>query len=378
MFVCSTFTLALCSYYFAFVLSNMSLFQSDQAEFEEIEQRLRRLNTADRRRTLDRLQARLSAGEDGFSHRDSSAHVNPTTVVVEQSDKKLPPFSGADKVSNGEVSFKRWLRAAERVRDDDSLSFIKRRQVILKSLRGEADDIADQYKNDSAADIIDVLEKKYGGTIDGEDLLLQFYQCVQTDSQSASEYLSKLFVDLGEVVKHSGLHMGDMSRVLLKQFIRNTTDEDLLLKLRLEDKVDDPPNFPDLISAIRREESRRTERRLRQKKAKSQGTTVASVSQVQPDQTSEVIRLQQRVAELEEATVYVEPPQPDGEVARLQQRVAMLEQRLSQVNRYIFCYRCGQDAHKATECNNPANESLVQQKVNDRRKRQQQQRLNMK
>ena len=183
--------------------------------------------------------------------------------------------------------------------------------------------------------------------------------------------MSKLFVELGEVVKHGGLGIGDMSRVLLKQFIRNTTDEDMLLKLRLDDKLSDPPAFPDFIASVRKEESRRTERRLRQKKsARSQAASVEQVEEPDP----EVIRLQKRVAELEAAAVNkveVQQPQPEGEVAHLQQRVAMLEQRLAQVNRSVFCYRCGEDGHKATVCNNKPNEGLVQQKVSERRRKNQ-------
>ena len=38
-----------------------------------------------------------------------------------------------------------------------------------------------------------------------------------------------------------------MAKALLKQFIRGTTDKEMLTKLRLEDKVDRLPPFPILL-----------------------------------------------------------------------------------------------------------------------------------
>ena len=57
--------------------------------------------------------------------------------------------------------------------------------------------------------------------------------------------------------------------------------------------------------------------------------------------------------------------EPQG-YAVLQQRIAQLEQ-VRNVN--IFCYRCGQDSHMATECEKPPNKTLVQEKVEARRRR---------
>ena len=63
-------------------------------------------------------------------------------------------------------------------------------------------------------------------------------------------------------MKAEWLELAQMPKVLLKQFIRGTTDDEMVNKLKLEDRLENPPEFPDLIGSIHREESKRTECRL--------------------------------------------------------------------------------------------------------------------
>ena len=212
---------------------------------------------------------------------------------------------------------------------------------------------------------MDVLDKKYGGTVEGDDLLIEFYQILQSKDQTASDYLSDLFVELGEVVKFGGITMAQMPKVLLKQFNRGTTDDEMLTKLRLEEKIDQPPQFPDLIRSIRREESKRTERKLRHRKQVRSQAAIAKPEGEDPEMT----RLRQRVTELETAATAVSAgpamPEPPTEMVQLQQRMATLERKFSTGRRRdFFCFRCGEDnSHKATECQNPPNRKLVEEKM---------------
>ena len=93
---------------------------------------------------------------------------------------------------------------------------------------------------------------------------------------------------------------------------------------------------------------------------------------------AEVTHLQQWLAELKTAAAQweAEPdPQPQSEIVRLEHHVADLEGKFKVRGRNIFCYRCGEDAHMATECVNPPNKKFVQEKV-DARKICRQQQLN--
>ena len=304
--------------------------------------------------------------------RTNSSNVKQV-VQIDQSDKKLPRFSGAEKPAQGEVTHKRWHRAATRLVDDQSIPEEQKKRCLFKSLLGTADDVADQYRDETASQIVFVLEQQYGDAIDGDELLAQFYNMMQDDKQSASDYLSSLFVELGEVVKKGGANAVDMTKLLLQQFNRGTTDYDLLVKLRLEDQqtIDNPPNFPALIGNIRKEECKRTERRLRHKRnLRSQAAVVPPRTEVKvvPEPSVDVVRLQKRIAELEAAESPRQEPQSESEVVQLlQNRVAELERKVKVS--YRFCYRCGDDSHIATDCNSPPNKVLVQQKVDARRKR---------
>ena len=366
----------------------LSLPETDP-DFDELKRRLDALSSQDRRRTLGRLSLLYDEdkGNDSLGSLDHSnvterrSQAVPQQVVFEQSDKKLPRFSGAEKPAHGEVTYRRWQRAAERLVDEESVTEEQAKKAILRSLQGEADDIIELHRKKSVADILDVLDKNYCSTIDGDDLLVEFYQIFQADKQSASDYLSHLFIELGDVVKFKGIKVDDMPKVLLKQFIRGTSDEDMLNKLRLEDKLANPPQFPDLISSVRREESKRTQRRLCLKKqAKVHAATVTSN---EPTVDPEKVRLQERLAELEAVVASSSTPPPestvtpspqDQEYVLLQQRVASLEKKVR--NNSVFCYRCGEDFHVATECENAPNKKLVHEKVEARRRRSQN--LNMK
>lgn len=279
-------------------------------------------------------------------------------MTVEPSTRKLRNFSGADKLGNGEIDFKHWKRAALRIKEDGEISEAHKKRIVLQSLQGKAEDAIDLHRDQDVDVILEMLDKMFGSVADGSDLLADYYQMFQQENQLASEYLSNLFVHLSEVIKCDTLPMSELPKAILQQFIRGISDEELLNKLRLEENIASPPNFPDLLAAVRREESRRTERRLRHRKnAKARAMTLVEQSsaevnngkQVQPVKTAEVVQLQQRVKELE-------------------QQMSNMSQGKIGVRRG-FCYRCGQDGHYASECDNKANRSLVEEKAKARRQR---------
>ena len=148
---------------------------------------------------------------------------------------------------------------------------------------------------------------------------------------------------------------------LVRQFKRGTTDEGMLLKLRLDDLHPGAMDYPSLIARVRREEGRRTERRLRLRKVRSNtlSTTpeVPEHSDVRPvnDASTEVEALRKRVAELE----------AQQDVNALAQRVKYLETSVCKSS--MFCFRCGKDGHVAYHCTNSPNKELVEEKRAARR-----------
>ena len=305
----------------------------EEKEFEELRRRFDALPTVgDRKRTFKRLSQMYFPHEDlpfteeetgktsvsqsldmsasgGHKPQTVTQTVQSTNVTVEDGSlKKLPRFSGAEKPSQGEVTYRKWRREAQRLIDDKSVKEEQKRRAVFRSLSGGADDIADINKSLSVSELIVLFDATYGCLIDGEELLIEFYDILQT-KQTASEYLSELYVELGEVIQYGGLPIESMNKALLKQFLRGCTDDDLLVKLRLDDKLLNPPSFAELIQVVRTEEVKRKARRLRLKKqAKVQSALVQ-----QPKVDPEVERLQQRLEQLEAtaaASVTVSPVAP--------------------------------------------------------------------
>ena len=387
-------------------------------EEEELLTRLRNLPQASRRRTMETLrgefhtnfprdlfqekpvftmESALKAGEDRRSTlyvpggergyqpdmQTAMGESHKPNIYVDTQVKKIKSFSGKKKPCNGELDYRHWRRSAVRVRDDTEMPESRKKKVIFDSLQGKADDIIDFHRDQTLSEIFSILDASFKYMVDGDDLLADYYQMIQEEKNPSSEFLSDLYIELVEVVKEEGATIGQMPRLLLKQFIRGCRDEDLIAKLRLENKISDPPAFPVLMADIRREEARRTERKLRLKRGMTLRTQAVTVSDAEVD--PELEALQKKVNKLESlcsnitanancanspanCTPAQETVSQDSEVAQIQHRLAKVEERLTKVrHQSLFCYRCGIDAHIATDCKHPPNKALVQLKMEQRK-----------
>ncbi len=320
--------------------------------FQEIRTKLQGLNDAAKGKAVRRISALFSPEMEG-DHAAGGSLQQATAIYIDRNESKLPRFSGAEKLGSGEVNFVKWHRAANRLLSDDSISDNTKKSIIFRSLTGLAEDIADLHRERTPAAIVDLVKVQFGGLCDGEDLLIAFHQHNQQPNESSTDYLSALFVELGEVLNSGGINSRDMPKLLLKQFIRGSSDEDLITKLRLDDRLDNPPAFPEFIGLVRKEESRRTEKRLRAKK-------LARSHQVAAAEETEVDKLRKEMAELK---LQLTSAQQATQTHQCQQ-VSTQPRTKS-----FFCFRCGGDAHYAFDCANPPNKQLVQQKSEEAKNR---------
>ena len=290
----------------------------------------------------------------------SQGHPSPQ-VLLDATPRKIKNFSGNSKPGPGEADYRHWRRAAQRILDDRDLSQNRKQTILLQSLTGTAEDCIDLMQNAAPEQILKLLDATFGSTNDGQELLIDYYQLNQGVNESTSEYLTRLYVKLCEVVTHEGLDMIQVPEELVRQFKRGTTDEDMLLKLRLDDLHPGATDYPSLIARVRREEGRRTERRLRLRKVRSNTLSatpdVTEHNDAKPltGTSSEVEALRKRVAELEAVQ----------DVSALAQRVKHLETRVCKSS--MFCFRCGKDGHVAYDCTNSPNKELVEEKRAARR-----------
>ena len=285
----------------------------------------------------------------------SQGHPSPQ-VLLDATPRKIKNFSGNSKLGPGEADYRHWRRAAQRILDDRDLSRNRKQTILLQSLTGTAEDCIDLMQNAAPEQILKLLDATFGSTNDGQELLIDYYQLNQGVNESTSEYLTRLYVKLCEVVTHEGLDMMQVPEELVRQFKRGTTDEDMLLKLRLDDLHPGAMDYPSLIARVRREEGRRTERRLRLRRVRSNTLSATpNVSEHNDDKpvtdtSTEVEALRKRVAELE----------AKQDVNVLAQRVKHLETSVCKST--MFCFRCGKDGHVAYDCTNSPNKELVEEK----------------
>lgn len=356
------------------------------SEFDQLRDRMSRLSAKDRRRTMEKfaqifpdIDSTRSKQQVDSLVRHPPPPINDTVpasasggqqvqyVPIEHLGRKLKNFSGNSKPGPGEVDYKHWRRSVTRLIEDRELTEAQKKRVILQSLVHQAEDVVDPHRSKASREIIELLDKIYGSTIDGGDLLAEFYQRNQGPTQTASEFLNRLFVELSEVIAVGGLPMSELPKTLMGQFLRGTYDEDLINKLRLDDLIDIPA-FPDLLLKVRTEESKRTQRRLRHKKIIKTQTVTYDTTNTDTENQSTNKQKNDTCAKLSI------PNSKDNEVIQLQQRITQLESSLKQNNKHtkqkwkIFCYRCGEDSHFATNCENPPNEKLVKQKIETRKR----------
>ena len=292
----------------------------------------------------------------------SQGHPSPQ-VLLDTTPRKIKNFSGNSKPGPGEADYRHWRRAAQRILDDRDLSRNRKQTILLQSLTSKAEDCIDLMQNAAPEQILKVLDATFGSINDGQELLIDYYQLNQGVNESTSEYLTRLYVKLCEVVTHEGLDMMQVPEELVRQFKRGTTDEDMLLKLRLDDLHRGAMDYPSLIARVRREEGRRTERRLRLRKVRSNTLSatpdVSEQNDAKPvtDTSTEVEALRKRVAEFE----------AKQDVNVLAQRVKHLQTSVCKST--MFCFRCGKDGHVAYDCTNSPNKELVEEKRAARRRR---------
>lgn len=343
---------------------------------------------------------------------------NPSVQTIDTTPKTIKNFSGNKSLVGGEVNFRRWHRSAIRVLEDKELSDSQKRRIIFKSLVGKADDAIEIYRHEPLSIILETLKSIFGKVDDVEDLRAEYHQRYQFDTETASEYLTELFLDASEIVSLGGFIVHDLSYELVSQFCRGTFDEELLSKLQWDSKYNRSycVDVPNLFQQIRHVEARRTERRLRHRQSlrHKSATQVKSVSisneqekVSNQSQIHDIDQLSSRIDKLleisqqarttvkEESESVTDSRISEEVYSSLQQRVKQLEQGLQQkqsfnplrskksqvpekvVERNIFCYRCGEDNHYATHCNNEPNVPLVKKKSSERRSSRYSMSLNM-
>ena len=187
--------------------------------------------------------------------------------------------------------------------------------------------------------------------------------------EQASEYLNRLYLMLEELKQRHVVEVDEGPSILLKQFVYGCSDESLVLKLRLEEKELNPPDYGTLLLALRREEAKRTRKQLAQKFARTQQLTVEK-------ETTELAQVKMEMAALKlqfaESTRGSQKPfQVEGtykESASACTPSNFKTDGKDTKKRLCFCFKCGADGHVVWKCSSLPNPELVCKKFEDARK----------
>lgn len=345
------------------------------ADMDGVRRQIDDMAVDDRRRTLQYLNESLNeqpageqpAGEQpAGEHQAQGAAALPQHRVVTETHSRPPPrklrlFSGKAPVPSGEVDFESWKLTALQLMEDESFSEeVKKITLVQALVRPALEIIRSIISTTDSKGCLDLLDNVYGQVQDGHDLLVDFYITYQDQKESASTFLNRLYLKLVQVTEKGGLAVGEIPTVLLRQFIRGSQDDSFAQHLQLEAKFDDPPSFGKLLLDVRKEECRRTERRLRLKQTsvnvKAQTTEVGKTSHA----TDMEARVQQLTTELEKLKSERSQTKPKWE-----QKGPKTDRTQGSHNkkRNFFCYKCGVDGHKVDTCKKQSNPELVQQRL---------------
>ena len=101
----------------------------------------------------------------------ATSPVQTTYYSVNTTPRKIKPFSGASKVGGAEVDYPHWCQTVMRIIEDGEMS---KRNILLQSLSGVADDAIDMYRDQSCDTIVEILDQIFGSTSDRHDLLAEY------------------------------------------------------------------------------------------------------------------------------------------------------------------------------------------------------------
>jgi hypothetical protein len=273
---------------------------------------------------------------------------------------KLKTFSGTLPVPPGQVDFRTWYKAAQRLHRTSERSTSEVLGRIQNSLCNPALEMAQSaLDSGSVQKVLQLLKNVYGDADDPQDLWNKFHATMMTSKEKTSEYLNRLYL-LVEELRHRGLvKTEDTDATLLKQFVYGCSDDHTILKLRLEDEGSTVPDFGTLLLAVRKEEAKRSRRQGNAKQ------TYAACAQhvVTEDGRNEIEELRKEVASLKsqltttQASLRPTTPAssgPHGESKKPRSTV--------QAPKLRFCFKCGMEGHVVWTCKNSANPELVSQK----------------
>jgi hypothetical protein len=356
-------------------------------ETDQIMYMIDNLNPRSKRRTLLKLQPLMSAtvvdehvpqttpqrdnhGAIGKLHEEENTlKVGDSTITIKSisgsaTGTKLRHFSGVVPVPTGQVNFRTWINAATRLCRNYELSEEEQMARIHNSLSQPALDIAQSALDSGTPNtVLKLLRNAFGSVDDPRDLLNDYNATLMDSKENPSDYLNRLHLKVEELKQCGIIKTAEGPGYLLRQFIYGCVDDTLILKLRLEEKEDNPPDYGTLLLALRKEEAKRSKRQMAQKYAHSQQVSIEGEKQVD-GLKKEVEHLKAQLANIR-PTKQESVKQSSSQSTPSSKKEKSEGQRPATKKKLRFCFKCGETGHVVWTCKNQPNPALVCQKFED-------------
>lgn len=311
--------------------------------------------------------------------------------------KRLRVFSGVKPTPSQEDDYDTWIAQAAHMIQEWQCGEGEKRKRLVESLRGPALDVVRPLRvgnpDASAQEYLSTLEHMFGSTESGDDLYLRFRTTMQKHGEKLSVFLARLEKLLQKVHLKGGIEVSALGKARLTQLLKGAIYSDMcLVKLRLKERQDNPPDFSALVKEIREEEERDS---LKQAPPTApvqvhHAYTPEVTSAPNAEMDSIVEQLQEIKKQVSSLTVqqhrYQEArprqdvrdrgrqaysrgeyaakrPEQDGTHPNHAKRYGQPPPTAVRTPFRSFCYRCGVDGHKIKECVNPGNATLVAERL---------------
>ncbi|XP_023190648.1 uncharacterized protein LOC111608786 [Xiphophorus maculatus] len=323
--------------------------------------------------------------------------------------RRLRVFSGVTPTPAGEETLENWLEQAQLMLDECDCSAKEKRKRIVESVKGPALEIIQAIRcNDPDTPpqkFLEAIENVFGTTESGEDLYFAFRSMQQNPNERLSDFVRRLEKVLTKAVQKGGVPPALRDRARAEQLLRGAVESDImLLQLRLKERLHNPPSFMALLSEVRADEDQKMLRRhttsVRQVGAADLKAPKLSEMDALKDQIKELRSQVQQLTVKGQDSPHLIGGVPQAVAARsnpemhvLKEQVLSLQHQFSQQatpptapipqprnqrnswrkdreptkfareGSNVFCYRCGEDGHIATNCTCPENSSKVIRKL---------------